>query len=100
MLFHQSVFEGITITGIITCEDHTVCTTPLVDGGNICSMDEGGPLYKINCSSRRPMCLYGIATYHKGMNIDSGDVVCNGGSYFASVTFYRDWITTTIIFNT
>ncbi|XP_075256335.1 snake venom serine proteinase 9-like [Convolutriloba macropyga] len=95
MLFYQSVLEVVDPLGVVPCDEHTICTVPFVEGGNICSRDEGGPLYRLNCSTMLPECLYGVASYHK--NKENSDEVCNGGSYFTSIDFYRHWIYSKLI---
>ena len=66
-------------------------------GGNICLMDDGGPLYKLKCGTMEAECLYGIASYSNANRRHlPRDTVCNAGSYFANVIHFRGWIQFTI----
>ncbi|XP_075262783.1 uncharacterized protein LOC142354389 [Convolutriloba macropyga] len=99
--FRQTMFEAVNTKEIVFCKNHTICTVPIIDGGSICNMDEGGPLYKVSYgspSTRTPVCLFGIATYHTSVSGQGGEI-CNGGSYFASIMYYKEWIEYTVTIN-
>ena len=61
-------------------------------------MDDGSPLYTVeNCQGDLPArCLYGVASYYKNESSEVSNqetpVRCEGGSFFASVVHYKDWI--------
>ena len=69
--------------------------------GNICHGDSGSPLYTIDVNEfgfTGPNCVYGVAS-HTGTNLYDFWFDCNGGSYFASVPFYYEWIWETMQLN-
>ena len=74
------------------CRADNVCTRPRFIEGSICHMDQGGPLYKFHCGSLVPECLYGVASYWMTNPELNSNETCNGGSYFASVPVFYNWI--------
>ncbi|XP_075256326.1 testisin-like [Convolutriloba macropyga] len=92
MLFTQTTFEGVGYVEPVKCRGDQICTIPFIDGGNICYMDDGSPLFKMACGTMQPECLYGVASYFRSNNRSSDDNYCNGGSYFASVVYVSEWI--------
>ena len=59
-------------------------------------MDDGSPLYTVvKCGGQLvARCLYGVASYYRNgtdpiTNIPSR---CVGGSFFANVVYFREWI--------
>ncbi|XP_075255372.1 alpha-fibrinogenase albofibrase-like [Convolutriloba macropyga] len=68
-----------------------ICTEPVVEGGNICDYDIGGPLFEIDCNKKRPKCLYGVASYYL-KDPSRPTEKCNGGSVFTRVFPYVDWM--------
>ncbi|XP_075263570.1 uncharacterized protein LOC142355224 [Convolutriloba macropyga] len=98
-LFHQTHFEGVTPYSLVECPMDRICTHPVIDGGSICAMDEGSPLYKLHCITGETECVYGIASFYRNIQDEDQTAVCNGGSYFASVVYLQEWITTTLIRN-
>ena len=92
MLFTQTEFDGVNILIPLKCRVDHICTIPVVEGGNICSGDDGSPLYKVQCGSMKPECLYGVASYYRSFNLTSINNYCNGGSYFASIPFVAEWL--------
>ncbi|XP_075239801.1 uncharacterized protein LOC142335263 isoform X2 [Convolutriloba macropyga] len=96
------------------CEDELICNDPVVKGTNICTYDEGSPLYQFECSSykgyeyMRPKCVYGIASHYvreeKQTNYgtqntwDNKSSICQSGSAFTNVTHYIGWIRQTLGF--
>ena len=76
------------------CPEDAVCTVPLSESNSsICFMDEGNPLYVINCD-QTVRCLVGVASYYQTSGVPGEN--CKGGSYFASVPFQLQWINSTI----
>ena len=71
------------------CQTDLICTTPLFDGGSICSHDDGGPLFQSECGLSHPSCVYGVASFAKDL---SPLLKCSQGSYFSSVVFHYDWL--------
>ena len=59
----------------------------------------GSPLYKLHCITGETECVYGIASFYRNIQDEDQTAVCNGGSYFASVVYLQEWITTTLIRN-
>merc|ERR1712150_220920 len=95
LVLHQSQLEAVGPNGIVLCPPNMVCTFPLTEGGNICDADEGGPLFIAQCNSQnfanrmiQLRCLYGIASHYKNFD-ETSEKVCDGGSYFVSIVFYR-----------
>ncbi|XP_075246788.1 myeloblastin-like isoform X2 [Convolutriloba macropyga] len=77
------------------CRENLVCTTRITPGGNSCFGDEGNPLYAWNpCRNESgiPFCLYGVATEYHSKRKDNGSDKCDGGSQFARVSYFYDWI--------
>ena len=93
------MFEGVSSRFPLTCRDDLVCTIPAIDGGNICFMDEGSPLFKMKCGISEVECLYGVASFHRDINVNDGNDICNGGSYFTSVVKFKEWIMDILIRN-
>ncbi|XP_075255522.1 uncharacterized protein LOC142348173 isoform X2 [Convolutriloba macropyga] len=92
-LLYQTTFYTISsFSGPVVCPEGMVCTTPVFEGGSICAMDEGGPLYKMSCYNMEPACLYGIASHYSSIQRSNKSYTCNGSSYFASIIYYREWI--------
>ncbi|XP_063715393.1 chymotrypsin-2-like [Symsagittifera roscoffensis] len=77
------------------CPDYNICTEPITEGSNICMFDYGGPLYKFECASTTPNCLYGVASFSTN-RLDRPDEMCNGGSTFTSVPHFFEWISGTM----
>ena len=85
---------------LVPCRDDIICTTPVFNSGNICKWDDGNPLFMMKCGTFEPECLYGVASFSKvDVNKANGDKICNGGSYFAKIHSWRDWIVLTMLFN-
>ena len=79
------------------CPDDQVCTEPITDGASICNLDEGSPLYKLQCHSRAAECILGIASHFVAS--EHPEINCSGGSNFASVPHHYEWISETIAFD-
>ncbi|XP_075263459.1 uncharacterized protein LOC142355063 [Convolutriloba macropyga] len=63
--FFQTFFEGVGPDGLNTCRKDNICTIPKTEGGNICDMDDGSPLFILDCFTMKPECLYGVASYYR-----------------------------------
>ena len=93
--FEQSPFLDVTDTwNFDFCPEELICTNS-DSGSNICTFDDGSPLYKFECGSLKPSCLYGIASFFKSKDESSGKS-CDNGSYFASIPYFHDWIVRTV----
>ena len=68
---------------------HTTLTFCLL--GNICHMDDGGPLYQLECGSTEAKCLYGVASFSLGRT-STPRHRCNSGSFFTKVAQYYEWV--------
>ena len=75
----------------LPCPDELICVKPVIEGGNICGRDDGGPLYKFFCGTMVPDCLLGIASFPVARD-DTPDDDCNDGSYFTNIPLFKDWI--------
>ncbi|XP_075255331.1 myeloblastin-like [Convolutriloba macropyga] len=73
------------------CPEEMICVKPVIEHGNICFMDDGGPLYKFLSRSMVPDCLLGIASFSVARD-DTPMDVCNNGSFFTNVPLFKDWI--------
>ena len=73
------------------CPEDMICVKPVIEHGNICFMDDGGPLYKFLSRSMVPDCLLGIASFSVSRD-DTPMEVCNNGSFFTNVPLFKDWI--------
>ncbi|XP_075262725.1 myeloblastin-like [Convolutriloba macropyga] len=82
----------------LPCREDNICTRPMIDGGSICNLDHGGPLYKFRCGSFEPECLYGVASYSK-RKADRHFQTCNTGSFFTNLMYFHEWIALTFLQN-
>ncbi|XP_075263662.1 uncharacterized protein LOC142355346, partial [Convolutriloba macropyga] len=94
--FQESDFWHATPTKNEPCPVDYICTTPLFDGGSICNLDDGGPLFLSECGLDLIKCVYGVAGFFKSMRGSTGFYHCSHGSYFADVTYHYKWLTTTM----
>ncbi|XP_075240214.1 uncharacterized protein LOC142335561 [Convolutriloba macropyga] len=93
VVFHQTIFDDEwNPFDIDMCPGYNVCVEPMIRDGNICTFDYGGPLYKYRLGTFLPKCLYGVASYAM-QRPDRGNEQCNGGSRFANVPYFHEWIT-------
>ncbi|XP_075263565.1 neutrophil elastase-like isoform X2 [Convolutriloba macropyga] len=94
MLFEQTVFmeSDHNPFDLRMCRIDNICTTPAIEGGNICFMDEGSPLYQLRCGTLEPDCLYGVASFFRSSKENSSNHQCNAGSYFSNVIYFGEWI--------
>ena len=81
------------------CPKDVICTRRMspkrID--NVYHGDSGGPLYAIGeFPNAEPVCVYGIASYTGKFYLDAfGERLIDiyfGGSYFANVPYFYDWI--------
>ncbi|XP_075256366.1 chymotrypsin-like elastase family member 1 [Convolutriloba macropyga] len=91
MFFSESMIDRLGPFNVVPCPSNVVCTRPLFNSGNICLMDDGNPLFRFQCGSFEPDCLYGVASYSKA-NPSTEDKICNDGSYFARIHPLKNWI--------
>ena len=92
MVFYQTLLEAVSPLNPVYCREDQICTIPAIEGGNICFMDDGSPLYILQCGTMEPLCLYGVASTYRSYFKSNRDNYCNGGSYFASVVYFDEWI--------
>ncbi|XP_063714228.1 brachyurin-like [Symsagittifera roscoffensis] len=93
--FQTNDFESINpfiLNGIKKCREDQVCvqSPPTSTKSNICYLDDGGPLYTLQCGTGVADCLYGVASYSKSKT-RKGEK-CNDGSYFSSVVHMHHWV--------
>ena len=81
------------------CPKDVICTRRMSSRriDNVHHGDSGGPLYAIGeFPNAEPICVYGIASYTGKLYLNVyGESLINiyfGGSYFASVPYFYDWI--------
>ncbi|XP_075239501.1 chymotrypsinogen B-like [Convolutriloba macropyga] len=99
MHFHEATFSSVNPFEMATCPDTTICTFPIIEGGNVCYADDGGPLYKLSPSSNSPACLYGVTSYFLN-RADTPGLQCNAGSFFTRLTMsHRLWIGSVVLQN-
>ena len=92
MVFRQSLLRNSdNLYPPVRCPEELICVKPLFDKGNICTMDDGGPLYMFFCGTMMPDCLMGIASFSQARS-DTPLQSCNNGSYFTNVPVFYDWI--------
>ncbi|XP_075255913.1 chymotrypsinogen B-like [Convolutriloba macropyga] len=104
---YESRFASVSQAfGIELCREDNVCVETSLSHGwtNICHYDIGGPLYLVEeCEEYNAVCVYGVASFFRNLssyNVDEHQrQICNGGSYFASVVHFQDWIIQTIANN-
>ncbi|XP_075260565.1 uncharacterized protein LOC142352085 [Convolutriloba macropyga] len=80
-----------TQTDFRLCPKTMICVKPQNKLGNICHMDDGGPLYQLECGSTEAKCLYGVASFSLGRT-STPRHRCNSGSYFTKVAQYYEWV--------
>ncbi|XP_063715513.1 chymotrypsin-like elastase family member 1 [Symsagittifera roscoffensis] len=93
--FKQIPFETYGLFQFNFCRHDLVCTSPLLgDDAHIAVMDEGGPLYILDCEEflEPPRCLYGVATYSRNRNQEHNEEGYGPGSYFVRVGLFLSWI--------
>ncbi|XP_063729194.1 trypsin-like [Symsagittifera roscoffensis] len=89
--FREAKFLTSGLLSFDWCREDNVCGTPIVQGSNICAMDEGGPLFLTYCDSSVPTCLYGIGSFFT--NRDGSEFFrCNGHSVFTNIPKMKSWI--------
>ena len=97
--FFQTIFESNTAPQGQTnkfCRNDQICVNSATEGTNICHLDDGIPLYTFECETFTPKCLYGVASYYSN-RLDTPGQICNGGSFFASVSNLHSWIQSTMM---
>ena len=96
--FTENVFESVIPDHGRWCLPHNICTDRITEGSNICTFDDGGPLFELDCISGSPKCLYGVASYHI-QDPAYPNELCTGGSVFARIPSYFNWALQTIALN-
>ncbi|XP_075251321.1 myeloblastin-like [Convolutriloba macropyga] len=91
MIFKRTFLQNPDPRYLSPCPEEVICVNPVFEKGNICMMDDGGPLYKFACGTMIPECLLGVASYSLGRS-DTPMQVCNNGSFFTHVPLFGDWI--------
>ncbi|XP_063727517.1 azurocidin-like [Symsagittifera roscoffensis] len=99
--FTMTIFDSSEGLFFSRCREDNICTTPILDGGNICIMDEGGPLFKFHCDTMEPECILGVASYSMSKPNTSVPTqhreICNDGSYFTRLSLFQDWIDSVLL---
>ena len=99
--FYESVFLSPTTSSLETCPEENICSDSLMLDSSICSMDQGGPLFKLKCESKTAECLYGVASYFESwFEPDQTETeTCNGGSVFTNAVKHYKWIAHTVSYS-
>ena len=96
--FYESVYENTIAKDENNCRRGQICVDSVTDGTNICTGDHGGPLYELECGTRNPKCLYGVASYYVQDPNGRPEEICTSGSVFTNVLDFKAWIEHTVHF--
>ena len=98
--FYESVFETSDDSTMDDfCRADHICVENVIADSNICTFDLGGQLYKLQCGTSSPECVYGVASYYLPIseNLQNpSSNSCSNGSVFAKLSTQMNWITKTI----